>query len=172
MKKKWSMAVVQAIGDSLTAYLTLQARCGLAPAYSEYLLYDPIVRVCRYRGWNIECEVKAPRKSPKGDFPRIDFRFHKSKKPGPSVLVEVKYQPKATGKVKISKDVEKLRSLLKQERAGSQAFVVVAGRKKRITKDSVAEFNLSHELEPYYKTTYLAAHTTFGVTAYEVNIDP
>ena len=52
-RKHWSRSVVESLADALTAYLTLQARTGMSPAYSEYLLYDPIVRVCKSRRWEI-----------------------------------------------------------------------------------------------------------------------
>ena len=164
--------MLQAISDGLTAFLTLQARVGLAPAYSEYLLYDPVVRVARYRGWGVECEVPMDKAHPgRGDARRIDFRLRRNPKARRSLLLEIKYQPSAGGKVYVAKDVEKLREQLLKggEGQGSRAFVLVAGRERRTGKVETGGFDTVPSLgTPVYSTTYRAAHTTFGVRVFEV----
>src|SRR5208283_5049693 len=116
MKKDWTLGMLQAISDALTAHMTLQARTGLSPAYSEYLLYDPIVRVCRYRTWFVECEVKVQDlRNAQGDYPRIDFLLRKRKESKRVLLLELKYRRSNTGAVNISKDLRKLRSLLSSQ---------------------------------------------------------
>jgi len=170
MTRDWALGMMQAIGDVLTAYLTVQARLGLWPAYSEYLLYDPIVRVARYRGWAVECEVPLPRPvGTRGDTKRLDFRLRRKQSSKQSLLLEVKYRPSSRGRVDIVKDVEKLRDQLCREARGSRAFVLIAGREQRTGKTETGGFDTVPTLEPaYYRTTYRAAHTTFGVSVFEV----
>ena len=148
MARDWALGMMQAIGDVLTAYLTVQARLGLWPAYSEYLLYDPIVRVARYRGWAVECEVPLPKPvGIRGDSKRLDFRLRRGRTTKKSLLLEVKSRPSSRGRVDIVRDVEKLRDQLRREARGSRAFVLIAGREQRTGKTETAGFDTVPKLE-------------------------
>lgn len=167
MQKDWPKGILQAISDALVGYLTFQARCGLSPAYSEYLLYDPIVRVCRNRSWHVECEVAIDKTiRGRGDHKRVDFRLRKRRSARRALLLEVKYHPRIMGRpVPVKPDCVKLRTLLGESGAGSRAFVLIAGRQQK----SNGGFAVTPALnDAYYTTVYPAAHTNFGVTVYEV----
>jgi len=166
MKKDWSLAVAQALADALTAFMTLQAKQGMHEAYSEYLLYDPIVRVAMHRGWAVRSEVKLQKLTPKkGDNQRIDFVFSQ-KTPRPSnVLLEVKYQKRLAKTVDVRHDLEKLKMQLDREPRGTRALLVVAGRLRRRQHRHATNVDLG---APLYKTSYAGAHTNFGVTVFRV----
>jgi hypothetical protein len=170
MKKYWPLRVAEAVADVLTAYMTVQARQGLSAAYSEYLLYDPIVRVARYRGWEIRSEWPLPKSAPsRGDNRRIDFRIKTSPKARRALLLEVKYSKSISGVINVEKDVAKLQYQLAREASGSRALLVVAGRRKRKTRDSVHDIATKPSFATaLYTTVYVGASTTFGVTVFEV----
>ena len=170
MRKDWPRGIIEAISDALVGYLTVQARCGLSPAYSEYLLYDPIVRVCRYRGWVVECEVPLRNRAKhRGDYQRIDFRLRRGRSTRRALYLEVKYRRRLHKKIDVTKDQQKLQTFLRESARGSRAFVLVAGREKRESGGKTAGLPVTPDLGlPYYATTYCAAHTTFGVAVYEL----
>ncbi len=166
--RDWMTSVAIALCDTLTAYLTLQAREGLSPAYSEYLLYDPIVRVARYRGLVIRSEVGLQKMNPgRGDLERIDFAFQASHRSRATLFVEVKYVPRLRTWIDITNDVRKLQRVLEDAPPRSRAFVILAGRKRRIGV-SATPFGTRPTLGQIYDTTYPARHTNFGATVLAV----
>lgn len=169
MKKHWPLGVAEAVADVLTAYMTVQARQGLSAAYSEYLLYDPIVRVARYRGWEIRSEWPLPKVAPgRGDNKRIDFRIKTNPKAKRALLLEIKYSKSISGVINVEKDVTKLQCQLAQEAVGSRALLVVAGRRRRKNNEAHDIATKPSFATALYTTVYLAASTTFGVTVFEV----
>lgn len=166
---RWMASLAIALCDSLTAYLTLQARMGMGPAYSEYLLYDPIVRVARYRGLVIRNEVGLPKIKPgRGDLERIDFAFQSSKRSRATLFVEIKYAPRVLTRIDVTTDVLKLQRALSDAPPRSRALVLIAGRQRR-KGDGVLPFSTRPMLQSMYGTTYLAGATTFGATALSVS---
>ena len=67
--------LIVSLTEGLLGYLIYQSRCGLHEAYSEYLLYDPIVIIAKDKGWHIKSEFIVDTKLSKGDKKRIDFLF-------------------------------------------------------------------------------------------------
>lgn len=103
--------LVEALCDGVAAHLTLLARCGLWPAYSEYLLYDPIVRIAAHLQWKVSCEYALPKKKTgAGDNPRLDFFFSDDVRKL-DVAVEVKWPRDTNKSCSVKKDVAKLRSV-------------------------------------------------------------
>ena len=52
-------ALVEAIADGLTGYLTYRARCGRSLPYSEDVLRPPIVSIATARGWHIGTDLRV-----------------------------------------------------------------------------------------------------------------
>ena len=64
------------IKRGLAGYVSYLAACEMNQAFSEYVLYEPILRILTARGYNVECEVPCAgllKNDGKGDFKRIDF---------------------------------------------------------------------------------------------------
>lgn len=169
-RKSFALSVAEALADTITAFLTVQARQGLSAAYSEYLLYDPIVRVAHYRGWYIRGEWALEKEKCKsGDTKRIDFKICKSRDEKSAVYVEVKYK-KSTRVPSAFNDEQKLKNALRQDPARSRALIIIAG-KNLLLKDKrgTVAIKVKPELRTViYKTQYTARHTNFGAIVYEV----
>jgi hypothetical protein len=131
-------ALLQALADGLTGYMTFESRCGMSAAYTEYLLYAAIVRMVNHRAmkWQMESEwpyqqVAGLKSKGRGDQKRIDFFFNpkdsSEAKLKNSVLLEVKYA-KNSSRLKVAGDIEKLKEALKLHNAISPvAFILIAG---------------------------------------------
>lgn len=110
----------------LAGYVSYLAACEMNQAFSEYVLYEPILRILKARGYDVECEVPClglPKNEGKGDFKRIDFV---AKRHGIQFAIEVKWAKKKTLDVK--KDFDKLCSYQRCNGA-SLSFLCVFGKK-------------------------------------------
>ncbi len=88
-------ALLHALSDGLTGYMTFESRCGMSQAYTEYLLYGPIVRIANHLDWRVESEWPHTKtntaKVTRGDHQRIDFLFwHIKESDAGWVAIEVK----------------------------------------------------------------------------------
>ena len=116
------------IKRGLTGYVSYLAACEMNQSFSEYVLYEPILRILTARGYSVSCEYECPgiMHPPQGDRKRIDFRAlgHDIE-----IAMEVKWAKAA--KINIKGDQEKLQAFLK---ARPQAFALlcVFGRKSHI----------------------------------------
>jgi hypothetical protein len=126
--QKRTIALVEALADGVAAYLTLQARCGLWPACSEYLLYDRIVRIAFHLGWAVNCEYKLPKTRVRaGDNPRLDFMFVR-KQERLAIAMEVKWPRDPKKGVSLVKDLKKLREVKPPKEAQiDRRLLLVAG---------------------------------------------
>jgi hypothetical protein len=68
--------VLNRIQRGLVGYISYLAACEANEAFSEYVLYEPIVRILLARGFTVQSEVEAPVPQPaRGDKKRLDFVF-------------------------------------------------------------------------------------------------
>lgn len=142
------IAVIKALADGLTDFLSFQSRCGLSSVHNEYLLYRPIVEIVGHReGWSLRAEWfnRYAKKMSSGDHKRIDFVFRYDPPTVVSgtaacqcIALEVKWARNSTNaSVNVTRDVAKLRAFLDlgQALAGSsdtnpavsKAYLLVAG---------------------------------------------
>ena len=93
-------------------------------SFSEYLLYEPILRMLTARGDIVECEVICPGvKQPKaGDKKRLDFVARKGNL---TLAIEVKWAK--TTRPNIDDDLIKLNACRKRDRTW-RAFLCVFGK--------------------------------------------
>ncbi len=52
--------LIKAISEGILGYMLYQSRCGIQEAYSEYLLYDPIVRISKDKNTKNKTEDGKP----------------------------------------------------------------------------------------------------------------
>jgi hypothetical protein len=111
------------IKRGLVGYISYLAACEMNSAFSEYVLYEPILRILTARGYEVQCEFPL-RNHELGDHPRIDFfGIHPLKG---KLAIEVKWKKKT--KPRIQKDLEKLRTI--SNRDGTvNCFLCVFGRR-------------------------------------------
>lgn len=133
-----AQSLIRSISEALVAYLTYQSKCGLGEAYSEALIYDPILRVARHLDWDVRCEVPVKSKGEKnrGDHSRIDFMLIDRRNRDVAIGLEVKFNKKRfknnSRDIKIQPDFDKLHAFKKtQEKTRYrrvEPYVLVIGR--------------------------------------------
>ncbi len=121
-------AVVDAlfrVKRGLSAYVSYLAACEMNEAFSEYVLYEPILRILMARGFNVQCEYECPgiEQPIKGDKKRLDFFAS-----GHSLefAIEVKWA-RSTNPCSQS-DIDKLQAFL-TSKPQAAALLCVFGRK-------------------------------------------
>ena len=112
----------------LCGYISYLAACEMNQAFSEYVLYEPILRVLTARHFAVECEYECPgiQQPKRGDKKRLDFYAAGH---GIELAMEVKWA--RTGTIDVARDLEKLQAFLR-ERPGAFALLCVFGRKSLI----------------------------------------
>jgi hypothetical protein len=120
--------VLYRIKRGLAGYVSYLAACEMNEAFSEYVLYEPVLRILTARGYVVECEYECPgiKQPEKGDKKKIDFY---AKGHNLTLAIEVKWARSA--KPNISQDTLKL-SAIKQAQPGTVALLCVFGRKSHL----------------------------------------
>src|SRR5277367_1764486 len=82
--------VLYRIKRGLSGYVSYLAACEMNQAFSEYVLYEPILRILTARGYTVNCEFPCPGlpKLAKGDSKKIDFEVTGH---GHRLAIEVKW---------------------------------------------------------------------------------
>lgn len=103
--------VLNALCRGIVGHVSFLATCRASTIYSEYLLYEPILRIALSRGFQVECEVDAgiPKKG-RGDKKRLDFVI---KNVHEHLALEVKWT--RVPSTDFSGDMNKLKSYCKPE---------------------------------------------------------
>lgn len=122
-KVKEPTDVLYRIKRGLCGYFSYLAACDMNESFSEYLLYEPILRILTSRGYRVECEVECPgvKQSTAGDRKRLDFQAQRD---GVNFALEVKWAKQRSPD--ISKDLAKLMGY--REATNGLAFLCVFGR--------------------------------------------
>jgi hypothetical protein len=122
--------VLYRIKRGLSGYVSYLAACEMNKSFSEYILYEPILRILTARNFVVDCEVDCPgvREPKTGDHKRLDFvascdsvRF----------ALEVKWAK--SKRLNVTGDHAKLEAFLRA--AGTpmrRAFLCVFGRESHI----------------------------------------
>jgi hypothetical protein len=105
-------------------------------AFSEYVLYEPTLRILTARGYVVRCECACPgaQRAGAGDKKRIDFVASAPWDPAGGFALEMKWAKRRT--INVSKDVAKLR-LYRQENPDHAAFICIFGRRSFLEKINV-----------------------------------
>jgi hypothetical protein len=120
--------VLYRIKRGLAGYISYLAACEMNEAFSEYVLYEPILRILTARGYAVKSEVPCPGipQPPRGDKKKLDFVASREKL---TCAIEVKWA-RDRG-IMIDGDLEKLSACL-SARPSWSAFLCVFGRKSVI----------------------------------------
>jgi hypothetical protein len=108
-------------------------------AFSEYVLYEPILRILTARGYTVQCEYPCPglKRNGVGDKKKIDFAVTK---PNPPFVIEVRWARDV--RLDVERDYEKLNSYLRCTE-GSRAFLCVFGRRSHIENIALGNGNFA-----------------------------
>jgi hypothetical protein len=112
----------------LSAYVSYLAACEMNEAFSEYVLYEPVLRILTSRGYSVECEYECPgiQHAQTGDKKRIDFHAVWR---SIEFAMEVKWI--RTNKPNIASDLEKL-AAFKADRPNALSLLCLFGKQSNI----------------------------------------
>lgn len=158
----------------LAGYVSYLAACEMNASFSEYVLYEPILRILTARKYSVQCEVECPGiTQPKtGDRKRLDFVACGH---GLRFALEVKWAEsrsrRTTGNVRrwildVRKDYAKLAAFQKVgKQAGDRALLCVFGRQSDIESLVLKPASFS---EPLPMVVAGLKKTKFGCRIYEL----
>lgn len=112
----------------LAGYVSYLAACEMNEAFSEYVLYEPTLRILMARRFVVQCEYACPgeeRNGP-GDKKRIDFVATAASDPTLCFALEMKWTKQ--GSINLNNDVEKLQRY-RSANPSHAAFICIFGRK-------------------------------------------
>jgi Holliday junction resolvase len=123
-------------------------------SFSEYVLYEPTLRILTAQGFTVQCECPCPGfdRAQGGDFKRIDFVAS-----GNDVHFALEMKWARTNRPAIAEDVRKLRRFIEINSTAS-AFLCVFGKKSSLEQLRLAVPQLHEHGAPVY--------AEFGVTRY------
>lgn len=152
------------IKRGLCGYISYLSACGMKPAFSEYVLYEPILRILTAQRFQVACEYECPGiEQPKqGDKKRLDFYALKG---DTEFAIEVKW---IRGKrLNLSKDYEKLIAF-RDSRPKSRVFLCLFGSRTVLENIKLSQPNKG-TIEEYGKAVYADfRRTRFACRVYEI----
>ena len=153
--------VLSRVKRGLSAYVSYLAACEMNEAFSEYVLYEPILRILTARGYTVRCEVECPgiAQPAVGDKKRLDFYAQKANS---RFAIEVKWAK--SSKPNVSSDIQKLRAILASE-PNTRPLLCVFGRKSHI---EALKFNLGDNRERGKMMYADLGITRFGCRIFEL----
>jgi hypothetical protein len=165
--------LIVALVEGVLGYLIYQHRCGLYEAYSEYLLYDPIVRIAKDKQWKIKSEFAVEEKKGKGDKKRIDFLFTSKEDENRVIALEVKYLKDLKKTIDLSNDIDKLKGLNSYlNKTDVLKFILIAGLLHEPILKKLREININLNGKGkslYYDCLFIDQHKKqYGVVVIQV----
>jgi hypothetical protein len=154
--------VLYRVKRGLTAYVSYLAACEMNEAFSEYVLYEPILRILTARGYSVRCEAECPgfTNSGRGDKKRLDFYAV-----GHSVELAIEVKWAKTEKPNVERDIEKLEAVLGVNRT-AVALLCVFGRKSHIEDLAVDDARLKERGDAVYADL---RKTRYGCRIYQLH---
>lgn len=151
------------IKRGLSAYVSYLAACEMNEAFSEYVLYEPILRILTSRGYTVVCECEAPgiEHAVRGDRKRIDFVARRGSH---RFALEVKWTDRPV--LNVARDIEKLKAFRRHYPA-SHSFLCVFGRKSDIEHLKLLNGSLRERGKAVYADL---RKTKYGCRIYELKV--
>lgn len=127
---KQARDVIYRIKRGLCGYVSYLAACEMNQAFSEYVLYEPMLRILTALNYEVECEYVCPgiKQPDRGDKKRLDFFASKN---GSQFALEVKWI--TSSRLSIEKDTEKLKAFA-SKKLDAIAFLLLFGKKSLVSK--------------------------------------
>ena len=154
MAKDPVLDVLYRVKRGLSGYVSYLAACEMNESFSEYILYEPTLRILTARGYSVRCEYPCPGfpKQGPGDFKKLDFVASGN---GATFAIEIKWA--RSSRLNVGSDVQKLCNFRMAHNA-ARGFLLVFGRKSAIQELSFTAQRLHEIGNPVY--------AEFGVTRY------
>jgi hypothetical protein len=150
------------IQRGLAGYVSYLAACDANPAFSEYVLYEPILRILIAQGYAVRCEFKCPGviQSKRGDSKRVDFEAAKNNS---RFALEVKWAKQQ--RINVKKDFEKLIGF-HNTHPDTFSFLCVFGRWSHIGDIKIRGGTFKERIRPIIA---LFERTQYGCRIYEID---
>lgn len=129
-----AQATLKPLCRGVVGYISYLAACRCREVYSEYLLYEPILRIGMAQGYTVSAEVpvdrdelmallgrESHREREVGDLPKIDFALERGGERPAHFGLEVKWVRQRT--VSVTRDIAKLHVFGKDHDALGYLFV-------------------------------------------------
>lgn len=117
--------VLRRIKRGLVGHVSYLAACEANEAFSEYVLYEPILRILLSQRFKVNCEVicpGVPQPANSGDKKRLDFVAETA---GLRFAIEVKWAKRQ--RLNVTTDLTKLKAF-RNTTVGNRSFLCVFGR--------------------------------------------
>lgn len=152
------------IKRGLCGYVSYLAACDMNKAFSEYVLYEPILRILNARGFNVDSEVECPGvdQPARGDKKKLDFHALGHSR---ELALEVKWVRQ--GGLNIERDLEKLRGVLASKK-GSYPLLCVFGRRSFIEHIDLRKEGFVEKGDAVYAEF---KRTRYGCRIFQLKID-
>ena len=152
--------VLYRIKRGLSGYVSYLAACEMNESFSEYVLYEPILRILTGQGYTVKCEVECPgiEQPLQGDKKRLDFVATKA---DITFAMEVKWVKKT--KPNIIQDMLKLKACQK-EKDNWHTYLCFFGTKSCISKVAIPQKDLKERGE---KVIAEFGRTKYGCRIFE-----
>jgi hypothetical protein len=139
--------VISRVQRGLCGYVSYLAACEMNAAFSEYVLYEPILRILSARGFAVNCEYECPGAvhPARGDRKRLDF--YATGKDGLCIALEVKWI--TSTRAAIASDIEKL-TWLHRAQPNTYPLLCIFGKKSLLIKLDLAGNGLQEWGTPQY----------------------
>jgi Holliday junction resolvase len=146
------------IKRGLAGYVSYLAACEMNEAFSEYVLYEPTLRILTAQGFTVQCEYPCPgfQKTGPGDFKKIDFVAEGN---GEQFALEMKWARARS--INVGSDIEKI-GKYSESFPQANAYLCIFGRKSHISEISLKSADLKERGKGVY--------AEFGVTKYGCRI--
>jgi Holliday junction resolvase len=153
-KQSPSSDALYRIKRGLSGYVSYLAACEMNEAFSEYVLYEPTLRILTARGFNVKCEYACPgfERRGAGDHKKIDFVATGNNS---HFAIEMKWA--RSKRLDVRPDIEKLKLFL-QANDNAQSFLCIFGRKSFLHEISLNPSGMKEQGAGVY--------AEFGVTKY------
>lgn len=122
--------VLYRIKRGLSGYVSYLAACEMNESFSEYVLYEPILRILTARAYSVECEVVCPgiAQPATGDRKKLDFVAT-----GHDIRFALEVKWAKSQRLNVEKDYAKLAAFQNAgTKTGTRAFLCVFGRESNI----------------------------------------
>lgn len=167
MSLKNSDATIDALSRvkrGLAGYVSYLAACEMNQAFSEYVLYEPTLRILTARRYVVQCEYECPgiERTGSGDKKRIDFVATAPWDETSSFALEMKWAKRKT--IDVTKDIEKL-NMYRNANPDHAAYICVFGRRSDLEEIRLKPTGLSERGRPTYADL---GRTRYGCRAFQV----
>jgi hypothetical protein len=146
----------------ISGYISYLAACEMNEAFSEYVLYEPILRILTARGYVVHCEFECPgiAQPATGDKKKIDFEATGN---GIRFALEVKWA--RDHRLDVKDDYSKLVAFHAAD-SNSRSFLCVFGRQSHIKPICLLNGNFREQGEAVYAEF---RKTIYGCRIYEIS---